>query len=324
MISSLYGPWECAVIIIVAFILDLIAGDPEWLPHPVRIIGALVDFLDRFIRPFCPTPGAERRGGIFAALIVVVVSFGVTFVGLFILKGISVGLFYLVSVYLAWTTISARGLSLEAGRVMGFLKVSDLTGARRSLARIVGRETGGLTEADVTKAVVETVSENTSDGVIAPLFFLAVGGVPLAIAYKAVNTLDSMLGYKSERYINFGRFSARLDDAVNYLPARITAGLMVVSSMLLGFNWRASARILMRDGGAHPSPNAGLPEAAVAGAVGVRLGGPSSYGGVVHVKPHIGDALVDPTGASVAGSIRIMYLTGTIMAGIPAVIALIL
>ncbi len=323
MISSLYGPWECAVIIIAAFMLDLIAGDPEWLPHPVRIIGSLIDFLDRFIRPFCPTPGASIRGGIIAVTIVVAVSFGVTFAGLFILKGISVGLFYIASVYLAWTAISARGLRMEAERVMGLIKASELPGARRRLERIVGRETGSLTEAGVTKAVVETVSENTSDGVIAPLFFLAIGGVPLAIAYKAVNTLDSMIGYKSERYINFGRFAARLDDAVNYVPARITAGLMVVSSMLLGFDWRASYRILKRDGGAHPSPNAGLPEAAVAGAVGVRLGGPSSYGGVVHDKPHIGDAVFEPTGESVTGSVRIMYLSGALMAVIPALIAFI-
>ena len=260
MISSLYSVSECSIIIIVAFILDLIAGDPKWLPHPVRLIGVLIDFLDGFIRPFCSTSAAERRGGIVAAIIVVLLSFSVTFIALLILKAISTVLFYLASIYLSWTVISARGLSMEAWRVMELLNASDLSDARVILSRIVGRDTGALTEAEVTGAVVETVSENTSDGVIAPLFFLAIGGAPLAIAYKAVNTLDSMLGYKSERYIDFGRFAARMDDVVNFIPARITAGLMVLSSILLGLRLaRFSEDILMRDGRRSPEPQRRTP-----------------------------------------------------------------
>ena len=203
---------------------------------------------------------------------------------------------------------------------LGALKSDNLIEARRELSLIVGRSTENLTPVEIERAVVETVSENTSDGIVAPLFFLAIGGPPLALAYKAVNTLDSMLGYKNEKYLDFGRFPARLDDVANFIPARITAIIMVAASFLLGLDWRGSAKVLMRDGSAHPSPNAGHPEAAVAGALGMTLGGVSFYGDREVVKPTIGESSLGSSQSKVVSTVKIMHLTGLIMAGLVVIL----
>lgn len=297
------------VILILAFGLDLAVGDPEWLPHPVRWIGRLIVALEGVIRRFTGTPAQERLGGVVLAVAVVVAVYASAFLLLYFAYRHSTPLFYLLSTYIVWTSISARSLKKEADGVVNALKERGIAAARTRLSRIVGRDTEGLSEEEVMRAVVETVSENTSDGVVAPLFFLAIGGPPLMLAYKAINTLDSMVGYRNHKYIDFGRFSARLDDAANFIPARLSALLMVIASMILGYNWREAYRIFRRDGRKHPSPNSGLPEAAVAGALGVRLGGQARYGGRVSEKPCIGERLRAIDARVVSSSVNIMYAT---------------
>lgn len=297
------------VILILAFALDLAIGDPEWLPHPVRWIGRLIASLEGVIRRFTSTPAQERLGGYVLAVVTVAAVYAAALLLLYFAHRYSQPLFYLLSIYVVWASIAARSLKKEADGVAGALKDRGLAQARAQLSRIVGRDTENLSEEEVLKAVVETVSENTSDGVVAPLFFLAIGGPPLMLAYKAINTLDSMVGYRNRRYMDFGRFSARLDDAANFIPARLSSLLIVLASMILGYNWRKAYGISRRDGGKHPSPNSGFPEAATAGALGVRLGGPSRYGGRVSEKPFIGEGVRAIDAWAVSSSVNIMYTT---------------
>ena len=204
-------------------------------------------------------------------------------------------------------TISPRSLS-EAGReLFQLLEDGNLEKARFKVGWIVGRDTDKLSPAEVTRATVETIAENTVDGVIAPLFFFAVGGVPLAVLYRAANTMDSMLGYKNDRYLFFGRVPARLDDILNYIPARICGVLFVISAMLLGFDYRAAWRIMLRDARKHPSPNGGWAEASVAGALGIRLGGYNSYFGKQHFRAYMGDPLKELQQGNIMECIRLMY-----------------
>ncbi|MBI5875418.1 MAG: cobalamin biosynthesis protein CobD, partial [Deltaproteobacteria bacterium] len=225
----------------------------------------------------------------------------------------------LLSIFLAYTTLSIKSLHQEAWSVIHaitppappLLKGGDggVAEARKRLSHIVGRDTKNLSEEEIYRAVVETVAENTSDGIVAPLFYLALGGPALAIAYKAVNTLDSMVGYKNEKYKNFGWFSARMDDTANFIPARITAVLMVIACFILRRDWKKSLKIIRRDARNHPSPNAGYPEAATAGALGLQLGGANYYFGEPHNRPLIGDKDNEFTIKSVKGTVKIMHLT---------------
>jgi len=231
---------------------------------------------------------------------------------LYLAYEISPTLSLVIAVYFVWAGLSIKSLGDEAASVVRALE-KGLPEARARLARIVGRDTANLKEEGVLKAAVETVAENASDGVVAPLFFLALGGPPLMMAYKAVNTLDSMVGYRNDRYRNFGWFPARADDAANFIPARITGGLIVSASFILGYNWVKSAYILKRDRKKHPSPNAGAPEAAMAGALGVQMGGPTCYGGVLSAKPVIGDMFAAYSPESVLSSIRIMRSAAALM-----------
>jgi adenosylcobinamide-phosphate synthase len=239
--------------------------------------------------------------------------YGLTLLVLFVSFEISPYLCTAVSALFVWAGLSVRSLGDEARGVLKALDTGGIEDGRERLSRIVGRDTGELDRNEVLRATVETVSENTSDGVVAPLFYLALGGPALMMAYKAVNTLDSMVGYKNAKYKDFGWFSARVDDVANYIPARLSGALAVSASFILGYNWKASARIMFRDGGKHPSPNSGVIEAAFAGALGVRLGGSSSYGGVASVKPAIGDAINPFDDSSVTSSIRLMGATAFLM-----------
>jgi len=285
------GPLE----LILAFILDLAIGDPKWLPHPVRIIGMAITHLENFLRSFFAGSG-ERAGGIMLVLLIVLPSALLTYLLCFMLRQATDGLFMIISkallIYLAGTTIALRELISSAKQVIDSIGAGMLDDARRHLGMIVGRDTEDLSEDGVLRATIETLAENLSDGVIAPVFYLAIGGLPLAIAYKAINTLDSMVGYKNDRYIRFGWAAARLDDIANYIPARITGVFIAVASFILprslssGIN---SLKIMFRDGKNHTSPNSGVPEAAMAGALGIRLGGPSTYGGLLIEKPYIGE-----------------------------------
>jgi adenosylcobinamide-phosphate synthase len=220
------------------------------------------------------------------------------------------------SVVLAWSCLAARSLHRESKLVADALISGDLAEARRYLSYIVGRDTENLDEEEIWRAVVETVAENTSDGVIAPLFYLMIGGPVLGLAYKAVNTLDSMVGYKNERYLLFGRASARFDDFVNYIPARLTGLLVVLAAPFLGLPAKQSWRIMARDGRNHSSPNSGIPEASVAGALGVRLGGTNLYGGVPVEKPTIGDPFTPLSFDTWKQAVRFMYGTETLLVAV--------
>lgn len=301
------------LVIVSAYLLDIVVGDPEFLPHsahPVRWMGRLIDFLERALTRFT---GNGRLAGVLLAIIVLASVLAVSGGLMYLAYGLSTAVFLLVSIYLGWSVLSVKSLGKEASGVMESLKRDELNTARHRLSRIVGRDTEGLARQDVIRAVVETVSENTSDGVVAPLFYLALGGPVLAVTYKAINTLDSMVGYKNSRYRELGWFSARLDDWANYVPARITAALMVVSSRFLGLDSKRAFQVLKTDGRLHASPNAGLPQAAVAGALGIRLGGPASYFGEVHEKPYIGQGTMEVEEPMVEATLGVMRLTALFM-----------
>ncbi len=316
-------PFPPAVIMF-AYVLDLVLGDPEWLPHPVRWMGAFIATLERALRKRPRSASRERLLGAVLALVTVAAAYGVTLSLLHLSYRFSRPVFFILATYFVWTSIAIKSLKKEAREVVSTLRARGVEEARARLSRIVGRDTQDLSEKGVLKAVVESVSENTSDGIVAPLFYLALGGPALMVAYKAVNTLDSMVGYKNERYLNLGRFSAKLDDIANFIPARITAFLIVCSVFLLGYNCRGSLKILARDRRNHPSPNSGYPEAAVAGALGVRLGGAMSYGGVVCEKPSIGDNSSEIDYGMVDSTIKIMGLTAFAMVGLTFVARFIL
>jgi len=297
-------------ILISAVLLDLILGDPRRLPHPVVGIGKMISALEKVLRRLMKN---ERLGGVLLLICVVASAAAIT---LLLVKGayaLHPYLGFAVSTWLSYTCLAARSLHVESKLVADRLIAGDLEGARHFLSRIVGRDTGNLDEPEIWRALVETVAENTSDGVIAPLFYLMLGGPVLGLAYKAVNTLDSMVGYKNERYLRFGWASARFDDLANGIPARLTGLLMVTASPLFGLSGKTAFRIMLRDGGNHSSPNSGIPEAAAAGALGVRLGGANSYFGAVVEKPTIGDPLRGLSHDSYRGAIRLMYGAAVLM-----------
>ena len=264
--------WEVAA----GVSLDLAFGDPQWLPHPVRGIGWLISTQERLWRR---TGIPLRAAGV--GLWIITVSAAAC--------AVWITLPY-AAVYWIYSLVAIRDLDRHAVRVVEALRLEDLAAARERLSWIVGRDTAGLGETDILRATVETVAENLSDGIVAPLFYLALGGPAAMAAYKAVNTLDSMVGYRDERYSDFGWFSARADDVINWIPARLTAVLVWIVSLLPGYSFSGAVRFTWRDGASQPSPNSGYPEAAAAGALGVRLGGENSYRGVVSRKAFLGDA----------------------------------
>jgi adenosylcobinamide-phosphate synthase len=264
------------------------------------MISALERLLRRLIRN-------ELLGGVLLLVIVVGMTGSLAYLLLKAVYAVSPYFGFAVAAILSWTCLAACSLHTESKLVADRLAAGDLEGARTYLSRIVGRDTDGLTEPEIWRALVETVAENSSDGVIAPLFYLMLGGPALGLAYKAVNTLDSMVGYKNERYLLFGRASARFDDLANWLPARITGLLMVAVAPLIGLSGKDAFRMMLRDGRNHSSPNSGVPEAATAGALGVRVGGTNRYFGRPVEKPTIGDPRRDLSIESYRGAIRLMY-----------------
>lgn len=284
--------------------LDLVLGDPRALPHPVVAIGRLISYLEPRLRRAVAN---ERVAGCLLLLITVGVTYAVASCLLALAYLIAPGAALVVAIYLGWVSLAARSLHLESAKVAYALERGDLHGARVALSYIVGRETADLDEPEIVRGAVETVAENTGDGVIAPLCYLMLGGPALALAYKAVNTLDSMVGYKNERYLEFGWASARFDDLANYLPARLTGLLMVLAAPLCGLNGQNGWRIMRRDGRNHSSPNSGFPEAAAAGALGVQLGGANRYFGKIVEKPTIGDAVRPLSLTAYHAVVRLMY-----------------
>jgi adenosylcobinamide-phosphate synthase len=283
--------------------LDLVIGDPGWLPHPVRGFGRLSGYLETAWR------AAGLRLKLAGAL------FWITAVGV---AGAVVAFSLLVfprpysHIYWIFSLLAIRDLDSQSTAVIRALCANQLPVARERLAQIVGRDTQALDESDIVRASIETVAENLSDAVVAPLFYLALAGPAGMGLYKAINTLDSMVGHRNERYRDFGWFAARADDIVNFVPARLTAVLIVVAAWPLGLRARAAMRAILRDGSSQPSPNAGYPEAAVAGAIGVQLGGLNYYGGVPVVKPHLGAPAVSLTPAVFPGVRRLLYATSAI------------
>ena len=272
-----------------SYAMDWLTGDPEWLPHPVRVLGWTAARVEGALRRLGSGNSFELGAGGLLALTMPAVSMLAAQLVLREAYARHRAFGTAAEVWLASTCLATRNLLDEAGLVVRALDRNDLALARRRLARIVGRDTTYLDESEVCRAVIETLAESFSDGIIAPLFYLALGGVPMAIAYKAVNTLDSMIGHRDQRYLYFGRFAARLDDAANWLPARISA---LVISLAAGVSQKSSgmraARIWLRDGSLHASPNAGQVESAMAGALGVRLGGENHYQGEALVSPILG------------------------------------
>lgn len=301
---------ELAAILLSGYLLDLLLGDPRWIYHPVRLMGLMIGGTERLVRRFCgESEKALLAGGVFLVVFVLLETsffFGGILFAAFTLNRMA-GLF--VSVFFCWQALAVRSLKTESMNVYRELKTGTLADARKAVSRIVGRDTKALTFEGVTKAAVETVAENTSDGVVAPLFYLALGGPLLGLLYKAVNTMDSMVGYKNDKYLFFGRAAAKLDDAANFLPSRLSALLMVAAAFLSGLDWRGAWRIFKRDRFCHASPNSAQTEAACAGALGIRLAGDAWYFGTLYKKPFIGDDRRPPVPEDIRLACRLLYWT---------------
>jgi adenosylcobinamide-phosphate synthase len=307
---------EAILLFTLAYGLDWLVGDPEWAPHPVRWMGKLIQGGESLLRRFIRTSRAEFAGGLLLSLVLVGI-FGLGSWRLLAwLGGWNRTLAFFLALYLAVTTLATRSLIDEARAVRRLLANADLPAARLQVARIVGRDTDELDEPEITRAVIETLAESACDGVVAPMFYLTIGGVPAALAYKAVNTLDSMIGHRDERYEYFGKFAARLDDTVNFIPARLTALLLVLAAWSLRLDGRAAWSVLRRDGAKHKSPNAGRPEAAMAGALNVQLGGTNYYDG----EPQYGQRLGNPKrpldDRAIRNALRMTVCASLLMLGI--------
>ena len=295
-----------ALPVLLAFVLDLLLGDPPFLPHPVRWMGRAIEVGEPYFR--------RRTGHPFSAGLMMTVSL-VAGTWLLVYGAVAAArawdpwLGFSVETVLLYFCLAGRSLQQAAETVARALRRDDLAAARRSVGMIVGRETAALDREGVSRAVVETVAENLVDGVLAPLFYAVIGGAPLAMAYKMVNTLDSMVGYKNDRYRDFGRAAARLDDAANWLPARLAVPLVALAAFFLNGRWRPALALARRDGRRHASPNAGWPEAAFAGVLGVRLGGPNRYHGRVVAKPWIGAEGTPVRAAHIPKACDVMLLT---------------
>jgi adenosylcobinamide-phosphate synthase len=278
-----------AALLVGAFLLDLAVGDPRWLPHPVVLMGKVISYGERLLRS-----GSARRdflAGMAVSLLLIALSAATAWALVSFFHRLPPWLSFFATAALASMTLATRGLLDAIKCIEAPLRAGNVAVAREKLAHIVGRETSRLNQDKMLRAGLESLAESTCDGIVAPLFYLFLGGIPLAMAYKAVNTLDSMIGYRTECYFYFGKFAARLDDVVNFIPARLTAFFIVIAALAARLNpWRA-LRTVWRDHANHLSPNAGYPEAALAGAFGIQLGGPSIYFGKEIHKPYMGEDL---------------------------------
>ncbi len=295
---------------VTGFILDFICGDPVWLYHPVRLIGKLISILEKECRRLCGDSGKKLivAGGVLW-LLVLVVSTGIPFLLLWAAGRIHPYLRFALESFWCYQILATKSLKVESMKVYTELKKGDLPAARRAVSMIVGRDTEVLDEIGVTKAAVETVAENTSDGVVAPLLFLLLGGAPLGFAYKAVNTMDSMIGYKDEKYLFIGRVAAKADDVVNYIPARISALLMTAAAFLTGMDGKQAWKTYRRDRYDHASPNSAQTEAVCAGALRIQLAGDAWYFGKLYKKKYIGDPLKEVTPEDIKKAVRLLYGT---------------
>ncbi|WP_425060752.1 Cobalamin biosynthesis protein CobD [Sporomusa carbonis] len=295
-----------------AVVIDRIVGDPRSSLHPVVVVGNYIAWLEGRLLDAKHSPRRKKLAGAALAAIVLSTVFTISWTALAALQAVHPWAAYIGGALLLSFAISPRSLA-EAGReIAGYLNTGNMEQARYKVGWIVGRDTANLDTAEVTRATVETVAENIVDGIISPLFYAVIGGVPLACLYRAVNTLDSMVGYKNEKYRDFGMVAARVDDVFNYIPARITGLLIVIAALLLGRDAGGALAAIRRDAAKHPSPNSGITEAGVAGALGVRLGGLNYYGGVASFRAHMGDDKVQLSPIHIEQTIQIMYLVTTL------------
>lgn len=302
-----------ALALILGFLIDLLLGDPRWLYHPVRIIGNGISLLEKILRRMFPkTPGGEKTAGFFLVLFICIGSGGVPFLLLYLAYHIHTVLGIALETFMCYQMLAVKSLKAESMRVYEALKKPDLPGARTAVSMIVGRDTRSLSAAGVTKAAVETIAENTSDGIIAPLFYMAIGGPALMFLYKGINTMDSMVGYKNEKYLHFGRYAAKLDDIANYIPARISAWLMILASLFAGFDWKNAKKIFLRDRYNHASPNSAQTEAVMAGALDIQLAGNAFYFGKLYEKPTIGDAVREVETEDIKRANRLLYASAAL------------
>ena len=297
-----------ALILVLAFLLDAIIGDPQNPWHPIRLIGAAVGGGAKlFGRLGIKSRAGSFIFGMFLSLAVVAGSYLSVWLIVYLCHTLNDVFGLVIETALCYFVISLKALRVESMSVCKAAQTGDLAAARHRLSYIVGRDTECLDFPAIINAAVETVAENFADGVIAPMFFIFLGGAPLGFAYKAVNTLDSMLGYRNERFEYFGKFAARLDDAAGFIPARLAALLMLAASPVVGLNVKNAARVFARDRYNHKSPNSAQSESVCAGALGLRLGGPSFYGAKLVTKPYIGDALNAPEARDIARANRLVF-----------------
>lgn len=296
--------------ITLSYILDLILGDPRWLPHPVKGMGWLAKKIELPLRRVVKS---ERIAGLVFTVIIISIVWGLTSTiirqATFFNRYLGLGF----SILFIYTALAIKDLRIESMRVYQALGKGDIIAARQNLSLIVGRDTQNMDEEDIIRATVETIAENTVDGIISPLFYAFMGGAPLALTYKAINTLDSMVGYKNKRYRYFGWASAKLDDLVNFIPARLSALFLPMASLLTGKDGLSSWQTTWRHGMKHPGPNSGFPEAAVAGALGIRLGGLNFYNSIAFPKPFIGDNINPLETRHIKESIKISYICSALI-----------
>lgn len=293
------------------YALDLIIGDPYSFPHPVRYIGKLISIVEKQIRKITSSDKGLKIAGFFLWFIVVGATFGITTLVLQLFKFNKLA-YFIVNTILIYTTLATKCLKDESVKIYKVLKTGDLEKSRIQLSYIVGRDTTNLNEKEIVRATVETVAENTVDGIIAPLFYGFIGGAPLAMAYKAVNTLDSTVGYKNDKYYYLGFASAKIDDIANYIPARLGVILLSLGSLFAGFNFKDALKIGIRDRKNHKSPNCAFSEGAVAGALGIQLGGTNVYFGKEVYKPTIGDKTREIEIEDIVRTNKIMYSSSII------------
>ena len=293
------------------YALDLIIGDPYSFPHPVRFIGKLISFVERQIRKITSSDKGLKIAGFFLWFITVAVTFGITYLVVNLFKFNKIA-YFIVNSILIYTTLATKCLKDESTKIYKVLKTGDLEKSRVQLSYIVGRDTTNLSEKEIVRATVETVAENTVDGIIAPLFYGFIGGAPLAMAYKAINTLDSTVGYKNDKYYYLGFASAKIDDIANFIPARIGVVLLSIGSLFAGFKFKNALKIGIRDRKNHKSHNFAFSEGAVAGALGIQLGGTNIYFGKEVYKPTIGDKNREIEIEDIVRTNKIMYVSSII------------
>ena len=291
----------------IAYVLDLIFGDPQNIIHPVQVIGKMISSGEKYL--LGKRHESDRKYKFFAGMILNITVISVTYAVTYLIYKSSENsiIFTVAEIYLMYTIFSINSLAREGNRVYNILKEGNIERARKDLSYLVSRDTGTMDEKMIIRSTMETISENTVDGIVAPMLYMFLGGLPLSMTYKAINTFDSMVGYKNEKYMDFGKFSAKLDDVANFIPARITGILIVIASMILGYDYKNSLKIFIRDRKNHSSPNSGHAEAGVAGALGVQFGGRVSYFGKEVDKPVIGDKAKDFELEDIKKNIKIMY-----------------